>query len=340
MSVARIIDANTNRAREALRVMEEAARFIINDAALTRSLKNLRHDLCSLAARFDGVEFDRDVAGDVGAAISTPRELTRATAREVVMAAGRRLGEALRAIEEYGKVLDAAAALEVERLRYTGYALEQRLIVAFGAGSPRQWKVCVLLSERLCPDGDWAAVARAVTAAGADCIQLREKDVPDAELLRRTRQLVEIASPGTAVVVNDRPDIALLGGADGVHVGQGDLPCRSVRRLVGRRLLVGVSTSRLAEAMAALADGADYCGVGPMHVSTTTETRPIAGPAYLRDYLEWNRLPHLAIGGIDPERGRALAALGCRGIAVSAAVCAASDPAAVVSELLAVFGGD
>jgi thiamine-phosphate pyrophosphorylase len=340
MSVRRIIDANANRAREALRVMEEAARFLLDDRALTEALKTLRHDVTGMLAEgafegLDGVELSRDTPGDVGTGLSTEGEMTRATAGDAVIAAGKRLGEALRAIEEYSKTVDVDLAATARRLRYAGYDLELRLDRALGSGRARQWGVCVLLSSDVCAGRDWLEVAGAVADAEPDCIQLREKTLDDAELLARTERLLGRVRPGTAVVVNDRPDVALVAGAHGVHLGQTDLPCRRVREMAGRRLLVGVSTSTLAEAEAALRDGADYCGVGPMFATTTKRKDRIAGPAALRAYVAWGRLPHLAIGGITPENVDQLTAVGGRGIAVSAAVCGADDPAAVVRALKA-----
>jgi len=183
--------------------------------------------------------------------------------------------------------------------------------------------------------GHWLAVAEGAIAGGADCLQLREKSLDGGELLTRTKKLVAMARPrGVAVIVNDRPDIALLGEADGVHLGQTDLPCAEARRLVGRRLLIGVSTSNLFQARQALSDGADYCGVGPMFATTTKHKEHIVGQDYLREYVAWGKLPHLAIGGITVERVGELLRAGGRGIAVSSVICGAVDPAAVTRELL------
>ena len=204
---------------------------------------------------------------------------------------------------------------------------------------PKQWRLCVLISESLCRSADWLGVARAAADGGADCIQLREKFLDGHELLDRVRRLIKMCRPrGISVIVNDRLDIALLGGADGVHLGQTDLPCAETRRLVGRPArggLIGISTSGLEEAEQALRDGADYCGIGPMFCTRTKDKDTIVGPVYLRRYLAWNRLPHLAIGGITPRNVRQLVDAGVKGVAVSAAVCGAQDPTAVVGQILA-----
>ncbi len=335
MSIFRIIDANANRAREALRVMEEAARFVLDDADLTAALKSLRHELTATVAAFGPVESARDTPGDVGTKLTADTEGARASIAEVARAAGKRLGEALRAIEEYGKVIDAVASARTERLRYAGYDLAMRLDRALATGRARQWSVCVIVTAALCPDGDWERVAEASIRAGADCIQLREKDLDAGELLRRARRLVALAARRADVVVNDRPDVALAAGADGVHLGQADLPCADARRLVGERLAIGVSTSCVEEARAARVAGADCCGVGPMFPTATKRKAVIAGPAYLRAYLAACPLPHLAIGGVTPDNIDRLVEAGARGVAVSSAVCGAADPGATVAGLAA-----
>jgi len=336
--VQRILDANANRAREAIRVMEDAARFVLDDQDLSDQLKTLRHDLAQALSSLGPLHGFRDTPGDVGTTISTEQEMTRAGVADVAIAAGKRLSEALRSMEEYGKTLPPAArgfASMIESLRYRGYALKQRLNTALGSGKAKQWRLCVLISESLCPECDWLRVAKAVIQGGADCIQLREKELDADELLRRTRELVALCRPkGVAVILNDRPDIALLANADGVHLGQTDLPCLEARKLVGTQLLIGVSTSNLTEAKQAKRDGADYCGVGPMFETTTKHKPVIVGPAYLKEYLAWNQLPHLAIGGINTENLGELTGVGVRGIAVSSAVCAISSPKTIVTELI------
>lgn len=369
-SVLRIIDAGLNRVREGWRVMEDAARFHLDSGDLCERLKSLRHDLAR-SAREAGLDEAllqsmRNTPGDVGTSITTAAEGRRAGLRDAVIAAGKRAGEALRSIEEAIKVrrsgptgpTDAPAGAAnpgapFERLRYRHYDLERELVLAMGAARvPPQWRLCVLITESLCRLS-WQEVARLAKASGADCLQLREPGLPDAELLVRARELVEIgrtrepvsvfdtdpqAQPGTTahVIINNRPDIALLAGADGVHLGQCDLPVREARRIVGERLWIGASTHDLTEARGARDAGADYCGVGAMFASSTKQ-REVSGHGYLQAYLAQPtlaRIPHLAIGGITPENAGVLAAAGARGVAVSSAVCASDDPGGVCRALV------
>lgn len=354
-----MLDANANRAREALRTLEDIARFALGDEALCARLKHARHELAA-ALVHAGVDplallASRDTPGDVGTQVQGAGEGARASLAEVAAAAGGRLTEALRVIEECLKIgaggrgggggdkrggggKDAWA--RVEGVRYRAYDIDRALRLALGTGRCPQWRLCVLITGELCPGGDWRRVARAAIEGGADCLQLREKSMADAGLLARARELVALAGAGTArvsVIVNDRADIALLAGADGVHLGQDDLPVGAVRELAGSRLLVGVSTHDEAEARKAIADGADYCGVGAMF-PTPTKARGVSGPEYLVRFLgiaaDARPVAHLAIGGVTPENVSQLSALGCRGVAVSGAVCGAPDPAEACRRIL------
>jgi thiamine-phosphate pyrophosphorylase len=335
-AAARILDANVNRAREALRVMEDAARFALDDAELCAQLKTLRHDLReALAGLAPGwLEANRDTAGDVGTSIETPAEGDRRGLGDIAVAAGKRLGEALRVIEEVGKTIDPGLARGVEAIRYRAYDVERALHLRLGGARARQWRVCVLLTESLCRR-PWSEVLAAVVEAGADCIQVREKQMTAAELVRRVRQVIDICRPaGAAVIVNDRLDVAQAADADGVHLGREDLAIVDARRAVGRTLLVGASTHDLEEARAAVEAGADYCGVGMMFRTATRLEATPAGAPYLRAFRErFPAMPHLAIGGITPDNVGLLIDAGAKGVAVSSAVCGAEQPGAVVGSL-------
>ena len=230
------------------------------------------------------------------------------------------------------------AAGEFESIRYESYELERLLLQRLSAGRAGQWTLCVLLTTSMCAHHSPSRVAELCIEGGASALQVREKDMDAREFLSTIRRVMEIARPaGVPVIVNDGADLAMLAGAAGVHVGQSDLSVRDVRRLAGASLLVGVSTTNLDQARRAAADGADYCGVGPMFATTTKERAP-AGVGYLREYLAetaCRSVPHRAIGGIGPDNVGELVAAGCRGVAVSGAVCRSSDPRAVCERLVA-----
>lgn len=332
----RLIDASANRAREGLRVMEDIARFVLNDAGLTGSLKSVRHDLRVLVAGLPVRGADllaaRDTPGDVGTAISTPGELARPDALpDLATAAAKRTQEALRSLEESAKALGQDGK-GFEAARYRMYDLERSLMLRLAPPCP-QWKMCVLVTRDLCVHHTPDEIIRLAAAGGADCVQIREKDMGDAERLDHTARLVGVCrSAGVHSIVNDRPDLARLAGADGVHLGQTDLPVPAARSVLGARRWIGVSCSTIEHARRAAADRADSVGLGPMFPSTTKPKPGLSGPDLVRAVVADSataRLPHLAISGITPANIGLLVKAGCRGVAVSSAVCGAEDPRAV-----------
>jgi thiamine-phosphate pyrophosphorylase len=334
--VYRILDANFNRAREALRVIEDFARFGLDDGGLSASAKDLRGRLQEAYRHFPGEALlsARDTPGDVGSGITTAPESQRADSAAVVAAACKRLSEALRTLEEYAKVASPPQSADLKALRYAAYGLEQRISLRLSAG--RRFgnvRLYVLLTASLCR-GNPLEVARAAIAGGADCIQVREKEMPDralVELARRARELT--LATGALLMVNDRPDVAAAVGADGVHLGQHDLPVADARRVLPAGAIVGKSTHSLDQARAAVGEGADYISLGPIFPSTTKDAGPPLGLEWFRQAAAEISLPHLAVGGITLQNVGALVAAGCRRVAVCSAVIAAADPAAAAAAI-------
>ncbi|NLX20103.1 MAG: thiamine phosphate synthase [Phycisphaerae bacterium] len=336
-SIARIIDANFNRAREALRVMEDYARFVLDDPAGCEAVKSARHQLadCLRCLPLESLLTARDTPGDVGTRITTAGERDRPDARSACIAAAKRLPEALRTIEEYAKTFDPNLAAKVEALRYHAYQLEQQVLLR-GTRAARfaRVRLYVLITASLCRQ-DWLATAAEAIAGGAGCLQLREKDFEDRELLTRARWLVALCREhGVLSIINDRPDLAVLSDADGVHLGQTDLPVADARRVVGPDRLIGVSTHNPEQFRAALAERPDYLAVGPMFPSPTKPQDHVPGPDLLRLATGETRIPVVAIGGITPDRLAILASAGAGCVSVCSAVIGADDVRDAAGRLL------
>jgi len=175
---------------------------------------------------------------------------------------------------------------------------------------------------------DLADFLEAAVRGGVDVVQVREKTLTDRELLPALEQARAVTGRlGIPLVVNDRPDLALLAGADLVHVGQDDLPVEAVRRL---GLSVGLSTHAPAEIDAA---DADYIGVGPVYATPTKLGRPAVGIALVRYAAEHARVPWFAIGGIDASNAAEVIAAGATRLAVVRAIGDAPDPERAAREL-------
>lgn len=336
-SIARIIDANFNRAREALRVVEDYVRFVQDDPAGCELLKNYRHDFVAQIRRLPGEElvFARNTPGDVGTSLFTASERCRADAREVCTAALKRLPEALRTIEEYVKVVDPQIAAAIESLRYRGYDLEQRVLMR-GELSARMAgvRLYVLVTASMC-SGNWLKTAEAVIDGGADCLQLREKSIDDGELLQRAKAMADLCRRrGVLFILNDRPDLARLAQADGVHLGQTDVSVAQARQILGPDRLIGVSTHNPGQFRAAVASRPDYIAVGPMFPSSTKPQDHVPGPDLLTLAMRETQIPIVPIGGIVEGNLEVLMQAGARRVCVCSAVISSPDPAGAARRLM------
>jgi thiamine-phosphate pyrophosphorylase len=317
-------------------VVEDYARFVLDDVFLTGQMKQLRHDLSAALARVGRDErlASRETQADVGTA-SAAEGLPRSGPRDVAAANFSRLGEALRSLEESAKTFDPALAITIEQLRYRAYTLE-RAVDAVAAGAARLGgvRLYVLLDGGVSLAA-FRSLAEAVIGAGAPAVQLRDKALSDRDLVERGHLLRELTRGGkTLFIMNDRPDLAALVGADGVHIGQDDLSVKDARAIVGPRKLVGVSTHSVDQARRAVLDGASYIGIGPAFPSQTKRFHQHVGTEMVAAVVAQVRLPAFAIGGITTANLSQVLEVGCTRVAVSAAVTAAPHPAEAVRTLL------
>lgn len=185
---------------------------------------------------------------------------------------------------------------------------------------------------------DPVEAARAAVDGGARVVQLRMKDLPAGEVLAAARRIAEAVRGRALLLVNDRPDVALLSGADGVHLGDEDLPVPEARRLLGPDLLVGRTCRTLEEVRAAIAQGADHAGFGPVFA---TRTKALAveprGLGTLEEAARAAGAPLVAIGGIGLERIADVARAGAACAAVVEAIFGSGDPRENAARLAAAF---
>jgi len=326
----RVLDAAANRAGEGLRVVEDYVRFVLDDRHLTGRCKQLRHDL---AAAMEGISTGhrmvaRETLSDVGTSLATPSEGRREKAADVLVANFTRLQEGLRSLEEFGKLVDPQMSAGLKQLRYRSYTLQRAVeITRTSIQRLAQARLCVLIDGRSSLE-EFERLARSLTGAGVHVLQLRDKQLDDRRLLSRARLLRELSRGAeTLLIINDRPDLAVLARADGVHVGQEDLSVKDARTIVGPKALVGVSTHSIEQARQAVLDGANYIGVGPTFPSGTKQFEQFPGMELLRSVAAEIRLPAFAIGGITRENLPEVLSAGFRRIALSGAITTAADPA-------------
>jgi thiamine-phosphate diphosphorylase len=194
----------------------------------------------------------------------------------------------------------------------------------------------VILDRSVAPGRELPELLEAVLAGGGRLVQLREKTMSLAELLPLAQRLVRRCRElGATLIVNDRADLALAAGADGLHVGQDDLPARHARALLAPGMILGVSTHDPEQARQAVRDGADYVAVGSIFPTTTKAGFQLVGPDLIRRVRPEVPVPLVGIGGITAENAAAVLGAGADAVAVISAVCAASDPEAATRSFLA-----
>ncbi len=338
VDLARILDASANRAREGLRVVEDYVRFALDDPALTRRLKDARHRLAHALRGLPITDLlaSRDTRGDIGTHITLPSESSRENPIAVLAANFKRTGEALRSLEEYAKLVDPWLPGRFEGLRYDTYILEKLVLTAATSHETLANARLYVLVGGLPTPGDLRFVVEEALAGGAQVIQLREKGMPDRELLRLARDVrIMTAQARARFILNDRPDLARLAGADGVHLGQDDLAARDARRILGPKPLLGISTHEPAQIDQALLDGAGYLGVGPVFPGETKDFDAYAGLAFVQEAAERTTLPWFAIGGINEQNLDEVLDAGASRVAVSAAVVRAPSPRRAAAALRA-----
>ncbi len=176
--------------------------------------------------------------------------------------------------------------------------------------------------------GDLEAVAVAAVQGGVTLVQLREKDAPLVDVVALARALkARLAPLGVPLIINDSAEAVLAADADGLHVGQDDMPALAARMAIGRRRILGVSAGTLLEARVDGLDVADYVGAGPVYgTATKADAGDPVGPEGIRELRGFLEIPLVAIGGVTAGNAAAAIAAGADGVAVVSAICGAADP--------------
>lgn len=334
------MDANVDRCQEGLRTLEDVARFVLNDGYLAGRLRDLRHGVAHAVQSVDAdLLAARRADEDVGAASGLAEE-ERQDLPQLVRANAKRVEEALRVLEEFARLRELPRELDMEAFksaRFAVYELEQRLAgaVAHSGAVEGVRGLYVILDPTATKGKDELEVAEEALKGGASVIQFRDKIREKGIQLRVLSALKELCHGFNALlIVNNDPDMALAVQADGVHLGQKDLPLSVARRLLMPGQIVGVSCATVDEAQEADAAGADYIAVGSIFPTISKlDTRP-AGLMTLAKVRAVTNRPLVAIGGISSDNVDQVMAAGADAVAVISAVVGAPDPEVAARTML------
>lgn len=334
-STYRILDASANRACEGIRTTEEYARFVLEDAELATDAKTIRHGITAALSQLpSGALLNaRDTPADVGTAIQLSSEYHRQTTSDVLSAAAARVQQSLRVLEEYGKTVDGKLGQQFEALRYQSYSLMQQVLLQSFCHrrlSRLNESRLYLLIECQSDEATTAKRIEQLADVGVDIFQLRDKQATDRDLyLHAKAAAVTAKRTNTLLIVNDRVDIAAATDADGVHLGQDELPIDAARTILGPEKLIGLSTHDTQQVRQAIEQGVSYIGCGPTFPSTTKAFNDFAGTEFLSAAAELvaeHSLPAFAIGGITETNLAEVLQTGFKRIAVSGSISSSANP--------------
>jgi thiamine-phosphate pyrophosphorylase len=341
----RVIDASLNRAAEGLRFLEDSARFILNDKETTKQLKALRHLIISSDWLFQKqLVQSRDSQRDVGADLDVKGSQDKKSLSSAIVANGRRVQEALRTLEEVakieGEVLPVSSA-QYQKARFKMYTIEKLLLSRL----LRQDKaklitgLYAIIDTQTLQGRSHLEITGQVIRGGAKIIQLRDKTTTKKDLLPIAQSLKNLCTErGALFIMNDNLDIALAVGADGLHVGQEDLPVKVARKLAPIDMLIGCSVSNAEQAQQAVTDGADYVAVGAIYPTPSKET-VVLGLKPLKAIKKAVTVPVVAIGGINLNNAVAVKRAGADAIAVIGAILGTDSPEKAARKLIKKFEG-
>lgn len=321
LAIFRILDANLDRAREGLRIIEEWCRFGLNHSAMMEQIKHLRQTLA--AWHTPQMRLARDTPGDLGTHLTHPQEAERSSLTAVLQANFCRVQEALRVLEEYGKLYKSEFAAACKDMRYQTYTMESELLGHHRFQQLLRSHTYLVTT----PCDNLLGIVEAALQGGVSIVQYRDKDTDDCIRLETARRLKELCHRYSALfIINDRVDLALAVDADGVHLGQQDLPIATARQLLGSQRILGRSTTNPDEMAKAIEEGADYIGVGPVYATPTKPGKPAAGLDYVRYAASHAPIPWFAIGSISPENLTEVLQAGAQRVAVVRAIMQAENP--------------
>ncbi len=331
----RITDANLNRATEALRVLEEIARFELNDKEMSKEYKNMRHSLCTFFDKqYNELINSRDTKNDVGVDILNPtKEMIGQKNLDMIFRSNsKRLQQALRVLNEYANLPD--------KYRYKSYTLEKTMDEKIKMDIKKyllkdKKLYLVTNSDNFNSDEEFLDRVALAIKSGVSIVQLREKTKPAAKIIEYGRVIRQITSEyGALFIVNDRIDLAQILNADGVHLGQDDIDIKSARKILGEKMIIGISTHKEQDALEAVQNGADYIGVGPVYKTPTKPKREAAGLEYLRWAAQNVNIPFYAIGAIDSNTIDEVISNGAKRVAVVRAIMNSQNIEKTVKEFL------
>ena len=325
LRIYQIIDANLDRAREGLRVLEDWARFGLGENDFVKRIKNFRQILGK--NHLEVYKQSRNFIKDNSKGLTHKEQIKRNSPEQIISSNAGRVQEALRVIEEFSRQHNHELSKIASEIRYEIYTLEIELL------SLNKRKKC----EEILKENDLYFITdqkenlldilEEILIAGVKIIQLRFKSGTDKDHLREAIKIKNLCKRYNSLfIINDRVDIAIASNADGVHLGQDDLDLKTARKLLGYSKIIGISANNEIDISNAIREGCDYIGIGPVFETTTKKNKKPIGIEKIKTLTKDLNIPWFAIGGIKTNNISYLKSNGSKKVALVSQLMNAEDP--------------
>ena len=333
LQISQIIDANLDRAREGLRVLEDWARFGLGQENIVIKLKNYRQILGK--NHLDLYKKSRNRINDPSKGLTHVEQINRKSPEKIISSNSARVQEALRVIEEFSRGHNKNLSKIASEIRYEIYTLEIELLNF----NSRQKALKIIRENHLYTitnqKENLLEIIEDILIGGVKIVQYRFKEGNDKDHLNEAILINKLCKKYNSLfIVNDRIDIALASNADGIHLGQGDLDIKTARQILGDSKIIGISANNSNDISNALIDGCDYMGIGPVFKSLTKKNKKPLGVDKIISLTRELKIPWFAIGGINKENIATLKKCGFKKVALVSEIMNSQDPQREASMLI------
>ena len=325
ISISQIIDANLDRAREGLRVLEDWARFGIGEEDFVSKIKNFRQILGK--NHLEIYKNSRNYIEDKCKGLSHIEQSNRKTPEQIISSNSARVQEALRVIEEFSRNHNNKLSKIASEIRYQIYTIEIELLTL----NKRKKSQAIIKENDLYVITDYKEnllqIIEDILIAGVRIIQYRVKTGSDRNHLEEAIQIKNLCKKYNSLfIVNDRIDIALASNADGIHLGQDDLDLKTARKLLGHSKIIGISANNIIDISNAIEGGCDYLGIGPVFKTSTKKNKEPLGIEMIKTLTKNLETPWFAIGGVKTKHISNLKNNGFKKFALVSQLMNSEDP--------------
>ena len=325
LRIYQIIDANLDRAREGLRVLEDWARFGLGNEDFVVRTKNFRQILGK--NHLEIYKTSRNFIEDQCKGLSHYEQITRKNPEKIISSNSARVQEALRVIEEFSRDHNTKLSKIASEIRYEIYTLEIDLL---NFNTRKRAELIISENNLYCitdQNKNLLEIIEKILSGGVKIIQYRFKEGNDIDHLKEATEIKQLCKKYKSLfIVNDRIDIALASNADGVHLGQDDMDIINARKLLGSSKIIGITANNSNDINNAIKNGCDYIGIGPVFKSPTKKNKKPLGIEKIKSLTKDLDLPWFAIGGINKNNISSLISKGIKKVAVISGLLDSQDP--------------